>query len=270
MKADEIYTRTGEQKAGGVSVLIVGAGPTGLTAAMELSRMGIGIMIIDKASGPSTSSRALAVQSRTIELLSQRGPGEEMIATGNPADATTIYNEKKQLGKVNFKLIDSRYNYCLLIPQSVTEGILRSQLEKQGVQIRWQTEMTGFVQQFDGSITATIINADGVSESVRATYLISAEGAHSVARRLLGLSFDGKTMGQNYALGDLHIDGALPENELSVFIGKKGFVAAFPMGNKRFRLMVTDPANHTKNDAPPALSELQKLYDNVVHFPARL
>jgi 2-polyprenyl-6-methoxyphenol hydroxylase-like FAD-dependent oxidoreductase len=254
-----------------ISVLIVGAGPTGLTAAMELSRLGVNIMIIDKASGPSTTSKALAVQSRTLELLELRGLSEEMLSKGNQAVATTIYNEKKELGKVDLTMIESRYNFCLLIPQSETEGILRRKVERQEVQIQWNTEMTGFVPNEEGSgVKATIINADGVQNEIVTDCLISAEGAHSIARKLLNLHFEGKTMGQNYALGDLHVDGELSEKELSIFIGKKGFLAAFPMGNKRFRLMVTDPDNHTKNDPAPSLDELQKLYDQVVHFPAKL
>ncbi|WP_158797989.1 FAD-dependent monooxygenase [Pedobacter sp. L105] len=252
-------------------VLIAGAGPTGLTAAMELSRMGIPVRIIDKAQGPSKTSRALAVQSRTIELMGQRGLAKDMLAKGNPVHHTTIYNEKRILGKVNLALIQSRYNFCLLISQAETEGLLRDQVARQGIVIEWATEMTDFTQLAeDNGITAAIKKPDGKTEQFGASYLISAEGAHSIARTKLGLHFEGKTMGQNYALGDLHIDGEIPEDEMSVFISKKGFVALFPMTGKRFRMMVTDPENHTKADAPPTIEELQNLYNNVVHLPGRL
>jgi 2-polyprenyl-6-methoxyphenol hydroxylase-like FAD-dependent oxidoreductase len=251
-------------------VLIAGAGPTGLTAAMELSRMGVAVRIIDKAKGPSETSRALAVQSRTVELFEQRGLSAKMLELGNPAHATAIYNEKKLLGKVDLSRIRSRYNFCLLVSQAQTEGLLREQVTKQGVTIEWNTEMTGFTQSPDGRVIATIESLDGKKEYFSASYLISAEGAHSIARASLNLDFTGKTMGQNYALGDLYIDGDIPEDELSVFISKKGFVALFPMGDKRFRMMVTDPENHTKKDAPPSIVELQKLFNSVVHIPAKL
>lgn len=255
---------------GSTTVLIVGAGPTGLTAALELSRFGIDIILIDKANGPSTTSKALAVQSRTLELFEQRGLSEKMLNKGNRATATTIYNEKRELGKVDLTLIQSRYNFCLLIPQSETESILRRKVEQQGVDIFWNVEMKGFSSdERDGEITVDL-NVGGKHKNLRAKYLISAEGSHSVTRQILGLSFKGKTMGQNYALGDLYIDGAIPEDQLSVFIGKKGFLAAFPMGSRRFRLMVTDPEHHTKNDSAPTLDNLQNLYNQVVHIPGEL
>ncbi len=200
-------------------VLIVGAGPTGLTAAMELSRMGIKVRIIDKAQSPSSTSRAIAVQSRTVELLQQRGLADEMLARGNLAHATTIYSKDKILGKVDLSKIPSRYNFCLLIPQSDTESLLRNQVQQQGVTIEWNTEMIGFEQlPNQGGIKAVVKLPDSNKEEFFATYLISAEGAHSSARNTLNLSFEGKTMGQNYALGDLHIDGNIPKAEISVFI----------------------------------------------------
>lgn len=252
-------------------VLIAGAGPTGMTAAMELSRMGIPVRIIDKATGPSSTSRALAVQSRTVELMEQRGLSEELLEKGNRAKATTIYSEEKILGKVNLNLIPSRYNFCLLIPQSDTETILRKQLEKQNVFIEWQTEMIDFIQLPNGGgIIVQIKGPENPVETFSASYLISAEGAHSIARTKLGIEFAGKTMGQNYALGDLHIKGDIPEDELSIFLGKKGFLAVFPLTGQRFRLMVTDPQAIDKNQAPPSLEYLQELYDSVSHIPAKL
>jgi 2-polyprenyl-6-methoxyphenol hydroxylase-like FAD-dependent oxidoreductase len=249
-------------------VLIVGSGPTGLTAAMELSRMGVAVRIIDKAKGPPETSRALAVQSRTLELFEQRGLAATMLEIGNCAHATAIYNEKKLLGKVDLSLIKSRYNFCLLIPQTETERLLRKQVSSQAVTIEWNTEMIACVQAEDGEVTAIIDGPNMKKEKFLASYLISAEGAHSIVRSSLNLNFTGKTMGQNYALGDLHIDGDIQQDQLSVFIGRKGFVALFPMGSKRFRMMVTDPDNHTKTDIPPSILQLQKLFNNVVHIPA--
>lgn len=252
-------------------VLIVGAGPTGMTAAMELSRMGIPVRIIDKAKGPSTTSRALAVQTRTIELMELRGLSEKMLEKGNRAQATTIYSAEQILGKVNLNLIPSRYNFCLLLPQSDTEEILRNQLEKQNINIEWQTEMTDLcVLRNADRVIATIKGPDKPLHEFEASYLIGAEGAHSITRKTLGIEFQGKTMGQNYALGDLHIDGNIPDHELSIFMGKKGFLAVFPLKGQRFRLMVTDPEGKDKNTEPPSLEYLQQLYDAVVHIPGKL
>ena len=91
-------------------VLIVGAGPTGLTAAMELSRQGVPIRLVDKASTFSDTSRALAVQARTLELMQQRGLADEMTRIGNPGRAATLYSAGKTLGRLDLSLIQSRFS----------------------------------------------------------------------------------------------------------------------------------------------------------------
>ena len=250
-------------------VLIVGAGPTGLTAALELSRLGIPVRLVDKAAGPSTTSRALAVQSRTLELLAQRGLAEPLVAAGNPAHRATIYADNKELGGVDLRRIPSRYNFILLLAQSETEGFLREALAQHQVEPEWGTTFTGFEARPGGGIRADLTRTDGPAETYEAAYLISAEGSHSVARHALNLSFEGKTLGQHYALGDLHLDGDVPEDELSIFTATDGFAALFPMRGGRFRLMVTDPG-HDKTDAPPTLAELQAILDHLIPNRAKL
>lgn len=127
-------------------VLIVGAGPTGMTAAIELSRFGVPVRIVDKLPAPSTTSRALAVQARTLELFEQRGLIQETLRVGNKGTAATIYGDGKLLGKVHLNEIKSRYNFILLLPQSETERILREQVTRQGVEIERGTEMIAFAQ----------------------------------------------------------------------------------------------------------------------------
>jgi len=113
-------------------VLIVGAGPTGLTAALELSRLGIPVRIIDKQSAPPTTSRAVGVQARTLELLELRGLADEMVRLGNPGLAASFYGRGKRVFRLDFTRIDSRYHYLLFISQAETERILRTAVEKQG------------------------------------------------------------------------------------------------------------------------------------------
>jgi 2-polyprenyl-6-methoxyphenol hydroxylase-like FAD-dependent oxidoreductase len=127
-------------------ILIVGAGPTGMTAAMELSRFGIPIRIVDKLLTPSSTSRALAVQARTLELFEQRGLSQEMLQIGNRGTAATIYGDGKSLGKVHLEKIESRYNFILLLSQAETERILKEQLDRQGVSIERGIEMIALAQ----------------------------------------------------------------------------------------------------------------------------
>lgn len=258
-------------------VLIVGAGPTGMTAAMELSRFGVPVRIVDKLPTPSTTSRALAVQARTLELFEQRVPIQEMLQIGNPGKAATIYGNGKCLGKVPLGEIKSRYNYILLISQGETERILREQLARQGVLIERGTEMIDFSQPepsaksgLNDGVKAVLRNSEGELEELEAAYLISAEGSHSTVRHALNLQFQGKSHKQSYALADLHLDGDIPDDELSIFTAAHGFLGVFPMGNRHFRFIATDPEKHEKTDDEPTLSELQKLYDADSHIPARL
>ena len=111
-------------------ILIVGAGPTGLTAALEMSRLGVPVRLVEQKAEPSTTSRALAVQARTLELLQQRGLAAEMVRLGNQGNATTLYGNDKLLAKVQLNEIESRYNYILLLSQAETERLLREQVAR--------------------------------------------------------------------------------------------------------------------------------------------
>lgn len=117
------------------TVLIVGAGPTGLTAAMELSRLGVDVRIVDRATEPSSTSRALGAQARTLELLRVRGVGEDMLRLGNRARATTLYSRGVRLAALEFERMASAYNFILLLPQSETERLLAEQVNRQGVKV---------------------------------------------------------------------------------------------------------------------------------------
>ncbi|WP_223650755.1 FAD-dependent oxidoreductase [Hymenobacter psoromatis] len=248
-------------------ILIVGAGPTGLTAALELSRLGVPVRLIEQRTEPATTSRALAVQARTLELLAPRGVAAPMLALGNRAWAATIYDSEKQLAQVNLRDIPSRYNFILLLAQSETERLLREQVARQGVAVEWGTELVALAQT-EAGVRAVLRGPGGQLEELAAAYLLSAEGAHSLVRHTLGLAFPGTSLPQHYALADLHLDGDLPDDELSIFLAEHGLVAVFPMSDRRFRLIATDP--EVTSTAPPTLPELQRLYDAGACHPARL
>ena len=93
-----------------VPVLIAGAGPTGLTAALELSRLGIGVRIVDRAPERSLTSRALGIQARTVELLRVRGVGDELVRLGNPARSTTLYSAGEKLASIELHRMPSEFN----------------------------------------------------------------------------------------------------------------------------------------------------------------
>jgi 2-polyprenyl-6-methoxyphenol hydroxylase-like FAD-dependent oxidoreductase len=250
-------------------VLIVGAGPTGLTAALELPRMGIDVRIVDRAPERSLTSRALGIQARTVELLRVRGVGDEMLRLGNRAKATTLYADGEKLAAIELHRMRSEFNYVLLLAQSETERLLTEQLNRQGVKIEREVELLTLNRRHDG-VSAVLRSGDGAEESLDASYLIAADGPHSAIRKALGLPFTGRSLTHNYVLGDLHLAGVVPEDQLSIFLARNGFLAVFPMGDGRFRFMATDPEGVTGETGDPTLEDIQRLYDRSVHLPARL
>jgi 2-polyprenyl-6-methoxyphenol hydroxylase-like FAD-dependent oxidoreductase len=252
-----------------VPVLVVGAGPTGLTAAVELSRLGVGVRIVDRAPERSLTSRALGIQARTIELLRVRGVGDELVRLGNPARATTLYSGSEKLASIELHRMASEFNYVLLLAQSETERLLTEQLNRHGVKVERGVELTALTRRRD-SVSAVLRTGDGTEETVDASYLIAADGSHSVIRKTLGLPFLGRSLTHNYVLGDLHLAGDVPEDQLSIFLARNGFLAVFPMGDRRFRFMATDPDGITGDTGDPTLEDIQRLYDRTVDLPAQL
>jgi 2-polyprenyl-6-methoxyphenol hydroxylase-like FAD-dependent oxidoreductase len=251
-------------------ILIVGAGPTGLAAGMELARFGIPVRLIDKVAQPATTSRAVGVQARTLELLEQRGLAQKLVESGNQGVAVSAYGGGKRIFRLEFKELDSKYKYILFVSQAITEKTLRETVETLGVRVEWNTAMVGFSEsQHRGGLTAILQHRDGSLESLACSYLISAEGAHSKVRDTLGLRFEGKSLEEQYALGDFYIDSELPDSDLHVFSSEHGFLGMFPMGNKRYRLIASNPISRPSTDTEPSIEELQQLYDQRSPIPAK-
>src|SRR5258708_6030895 len=234
----------------------------GMRVALELARFGIEVRIIEKTHEPATTSRAVGVQARTLELLEQRGLAAQLVEAGHPGLAASIYGGGKRVFRQDFSHIDRRYNYLLFVSEGETERILREAVERLGVKIERGVEMIAFVQpERANEVTAILRHEDGSLEEVTASYMISAEGAHSLVRSSLHLPFKGKAREEQYALGDLYVDGDLAETDFHIFSSEYGFLGLFPMGHQRFRLIASNPFSKPSKDTTPALDELQKIYD---------
>src|SRR5258708_30235087 len=252
-------------------VLIAGAGPTGMMAAIELSRFNIPVRLIDKDDKDGTHSRAVGVQGRTLELLEQRGLASSLLRLGNPGLALSIYGDGKRILRLEFDQITSKYKYLLFVSQAETENVLREALDKAGVTIERNLTFIALGQHDrEAMLTAVLRHGDGSLQEFECSYLVDAEGAHSTARGTVGLHFEGKSLVEDYALGDLHIDGDLVETDFHIFSSEHGFLGLFPLGGRRFRLMASNPMSKPSKETEPSLEELQQLYDQRSPIPARL
>jgi 2-polyprenyl-6-methoxyphenol hydroxylase-like FAD-dependent oxidoreductase len=261
-------------------VLVVGAGPTGMTAALELSRLGVPVRLIDKAppqppaeQPPPERTRAIGVQARTLELLEMRGLSEEMLHLGHPTAGCSVYSGGKRILHLDFSGIDSRYDYILFISQTKTERVLREKIEKQGVAVERGVDLVGFGQ--DGMspeptlVTVVLRHPDGRLEEATAPWLIDAEGARSLVRTTLGLHFEGDARDEVFALGDVHVDGDIEEDDFHLFSTEYGFLGLFPLGDRLFRIIAGVPPQIARNSAGPAIVDLQAIYDARSPIPAR-
>jgi len=222
-------------------VLIVGAGPTGLAAAMSLARAHIPVRLIDKALQPDPHSRAIGIQARTLELLEQHRLVEPFLALGHRARAANLYSNGQRLARLDFDPLQTRYPYVLFLDQSITERLLSAHLATLGVLVERGVELTEFAQGPDG-LSATLQRADGGIEAMHPSYLIAADGAHSAIRHRLGMCFAGKTFEQTFLLADLHADTDWSDDEFHIFASGEGLAGLFPMGGQRYRLIADHPA----------------------------
>lgn len=246
-------------------VLIVGAGPTGLTLALMLQRYGVNLRIIDRAAAPANLSKALAVWSGSLEGLAPFGIVDQFQAAGVPLESLTFGDGNRVLAHLPFgDGIDSPYPQPLLLPQSRTEAILGNALAESGATVERGVELAALSQDASG-VTASLRHADGHTEQATFRYLVGADGARSAVRHALDIEFEGYTEPQTFLLGDVRISGAeLDRHSIHIWWHDGGTVALFPFEDGVWRILAERPAS--EGDATPTLEELQRKMDQ--HGPA--
>src|SRR5581483_4147940 len=185
-------------------ILVVGAGPTGMTLAGELKRRGVACRIVDKAAGPAQHSRAIGVHSRTIEVFDGLELADELIARGVKVHGGSIYAEGKRI--VNFTLdeLDAPFPFVLSVPQTDTEELLRKNLEKHGGRIEWATELRTLEDKGE-RVEVELAHADGRVEKTSAPWVVGCDGAHSAVRHALDLPFEGAPYPETIVLADVKL-----------------------------------------------------------------
>ena len=211
-------------------VLIVGAGPTGLTLALWLARLGLKPRIVDKAAGPGETSRALAVQARTLEFHAQIGIVDDVLAAGHRIERLSLRTPEGlitalDLGSFGAGL--SPYPFAFALPQDIHERVLLHHVTAAGVQVEYGTELVEFSDDGSG-ITATLAK-DGQQERVRASWLAGCDGAHSKVRHGLGIGFPGGAYDQSFYVADVEGKGDITSNGMDVVLGSYGFALMLPV-----------------------------------------
>jgi 2-polyprenyl-6-methoxyphenol hydroxylase-like FAD-dependent oxidoreductase len=242
-------------------VLIVGAGPVGLTMAAELARYGVSVRIVDKATQRTDKSKALVLWSRTLELLDRAGCTDAFVAAGQKATGANIIAGSKPIGHVSFDTVASPYRFALMLPQSETERLLEEHLNRLGVTVERQVEVFSFAASASG-VTSVLRKADGQQETLSTEWLIGCDGAHSTVRHGLGLSFEGDTLQSDWILADIHVSGfPFAETELAVYWHEEGVLVFFPISPGRFRVIADIGRSVGHAPANPVLEQVQGAVD---------
>ena len=246
-------------------VLIVGAGPTGLAAAMSLSRAGVPVRLIDKAAKPSPWSRAIGIQARTLELFEQHRLVEPFLELGHRGRIANLYSNGQRLLRLDFDPLQTRYPYLLFLDQSVTERLMTEHLSTFGVNVERGVELLTF-RQGSAGLQAMVRHPNGREESVRPSYIIGADGAHSTVRHGLDIGFAGKTFEQTFVLADLQVDTEWPDDEFHIFASGEGIATLFPMNDGRARLIADRRASaDLKETEAPTLDECRAIIERRIH-----
>jgi 2-polyprenyl-6-methoxyphenol hydroxylase-like FAD-dependent oxidoreductase len=212
-------------------ILIVGAGPTGLVLAIWLTRLGIGVRIIDKATEAGTTSRALAVQARTLEFYRQLGIAEGVVDGGVKVGAINLWARGRKAAHVpleNPGLNLTPFPFPLVFPQDAHERLLIDVLRKLGVEIERGTELLRLVQD-EAGVRATLKRPDGSEEYFRAQYLAGCDGARSTTRESLGIGFPGGTYQGLFYVADVEATGAAVNHEIHVDLDDADLLLIFPL-----------------------------------------
>ncbi|OBH09195.1 FAD-dependent monooxygenase [Mycobacterium sp. E1747] len=241
-------------------VLVVGAGPTGLTLAAALLRRGIGATVVDKMAAGANTSRAAAVNARTLEVLEGLDVSRRMVKAGLIAPRFTIRQGGRVLMPVDFDQLPSAHRYTLMLSQADTERLLLERLHELGGDVARPKALSRITQDADG-VTATFDDGD----TIRARYAVGADGMHSTVRAQAGIGFKGGEFGESFTLADVRVTGEAPRDEVILFYAKDGLTVLAPLPGDIFRVVAPTA------DAPerPSVEFVQQLLDARGFGPGR-
>jgi 2-polyprenyl-6-methoxyphenol hydroxylase-like FAD-dependent oxidoreductase len=253
-----------------IDCLIAGAGPVGLTLALELQRFGLKCLIIDQNAAPTDKSKALVLWPRSLELLDRAGIAGDFVAAGMWAKGARMFGDGRQLAHIEIYREDSAFHTALMIAQNETERILNLTLQRRGLFVERSITLVKCIEQ-GNSVASTLRHADGREEIVTSAWLGGCDGSHSTVRKQLGIEFTGEFEPNDWILADVQIDGPIAFDEITAFWHSDGIAVFFPIAPGRCRVIADmGKAPGTEKPADPTLEQVQAIVDRRTAIKVRL
>jgi 2-polyprenyl-6-methoxyphenol hydroxylase-like FAD-dependent oxidoreductase len=233
-----------------VEVVVVGAGPTGLLLAGDLTQAGVRCVVLERRADRSSLSRAFTVHARTLEELDARGMADELIASGTPIGKLQFLNG----AQLDMSRLATRFPYVLITPQSQTERVLEERATGLGADIRYGHEVSGLVRHSDG--VDVEVKEDGQqAKTISARYVVGADGMRSLVRSALGMPFPGKPVVQSMMLAEVLL-ARTPPQAMTVNTVGDAFALLAPFGDGYYRVVCWHRHNQWPESAPVSLEEV--------------
>ncbi len=219
------------------TVVIVGAGPTGLALGAELKRLGIPSLILDRLEAGANTSRAAVVHARTLEVLEPLGVTPELLQEGIVVPIFRVRDRNRILTSISFKDLDTKYPFTLMCPQNRTEAVLLRRLQSLGGAVQRPCDVVT-VRPGENDVEVQFKSGEEL-KTVRTKWLVGCDGMHSVVREQTAIPFIGGNYEESFVLADVEMDWPLDREEVSLFFSDKGLVVVAPLPGNHFRIVAT-------------------------------
>jgi len=244
-------------------VLVVGAGPTGLSLALQLHATGARVLVIDRRDNPFRPSRALVLHPRTLEVLHPLGMADALVERGEVAASAVLHvgDRAVDVALSDTGIGDSAYPHLLFLRQAEVETALREELARLEVPLLWDHELVRLAQDATG-VRAVVTTGVQAPLEVRARYLVGCDGSGSTVRKLLGIGYDGGSYRESVLLADVDVCSELPAGQAHVFVGARGLAFLFAVGElAEWRLLAARTVDQPQPTAQPTRTDVQRLLD---------
>lgn len=256
----------------------------GLTGAIELARRGVPVRVLDAGAGPSTTSKAIGIHARTLEVLQRAGVSHRLVEMGLPLHSFRFHDQRHVIAELRFAEVPSAFPFALSLGQDATERVLLDRLDETGVQVEWGARLVSLEQRPDP--VRLVVEQDGRSLEIRASWVIGCDGARSTVRRQSNIEFEGEPFPQWFLVADLQVDSPVVDGPVTagearsrtnLFFSDHGATAVFPLPEPGLHRLATPlPRDAVPREgsedvpAPVDLKALEHLWANRIGWPARL